>query len=256
MSGHIRIEIKDGVGTISIDRPEKMNAMTGVMKSELAKACGDMDADPTVRCIVLTSVGEKAFCVGSDLNELAEKEGAWAFRNRIEYAKVVRDLKKPVVAALRGWVLGGGLEMALAADIRVAGASAKLGLPEVKRGWLPGGGASQMLPRLVGYGQAMMLMLTGEPISAEAALRIGLVEEVVAEADVEARATAIAKTIATYSPIATQSIKAAVRIALSTPLEAGLQYENELHVVGMQSRDREEGVAAFQGKRPASFSGT
>jgi enoyl-CoA hydratase len=249
---NIVIGIRQFVGSIVINRPEKLNAMNREMRSALARACREMDADEMVRCVVLSGAGERAFSVGSDLVELTQKEEAWAFRNRIEYAAVVRDMKKPVIAALTGWTLGGGLEMALAADIRIAGASAKLGLPEVKRGWLPGGGASQMLPRLVGYGQAMKLMLSGEPISADTALRMGLVEEVAPDNEAVTRATTLASTIATYSPIATQSIKAAVRMALSTPLSAGLQYENELHVVSMQARDREENVAAFLATRGAA----
>ena len=255
MSGQIRSEIREGIGRIVIDRPDKMNSITVEMKPQLAEAFAGMDANPEVRCVILTGSGDRAFSSGSDLNSLSLQEGAWAFRNRIEYAKVVCDCRKPVIAALKGWVLGGGLEMALAADIRIAGASARLGLPEVKRGWLPGGGASQLLPRLVGYGQAMMLMLTGEPIDAEAALRVGLVEEVVSDEDLEARVAELAKLIASHSAVATQSIKAATRMALSTPLEAGLQYENELHVVGMQSRDRAVGAATLEGERAAKPSG-
>ena len=145
------------------------------------------------------------------------------------------------------------MEIALAADIRIAGRGAKIGGPEVTRGWLGGGGASQMLPRLVGVGQAMRLLLTGDPVDADTALRIGLVEEVVDDANVTARAMELAKKITSCSPTATLAVKAAVRAALSMPLEAGLRYENELHVICMSDKGRSEGIKAFQEKRDARF---
>jgi enoyl-CoA hydratase len=255
MSGKITLYVDGAVGRIVIDRPEKHNAITPQMAESLAAICGEVDRRDEIRVVTLAGAGERAFSAGSDLNALAENRGIWAFRNRVEYATVVRDIRKPVIASLRGWVLGGGLEIALSADIRIAGRSARLGAPEVKRGWLGGGGASQVLPRLVGIGQAGLLLLSGEAIDAERALAIGLVEEVVEDGALEARVVALAQTIAAHSPIATQAVKAALRAALSTPLEAGLRYENELHVLCMQSEDRREGIAAFQQKRDGSFEG-
>jgi enoyl-CoA hydratase len=256
MTGHVAFSASDGVGEIVLARPEKHNAITPDMAQELGRICRDVDANNNVRAVVITGAGERAFSAGSDLNILGDMSDTWAFRNRLEYAALVRDIRKPVIAALKGWVLGGGMEIALAADIRIAGRSARIGGPEVVRGWVGGGGASQMLPRLIGYGQAMRLLLLGEPIDAEHALRIGLVEELVEDADVLARARAIATTLASYSSIATQSVKAAVRAALSMPLEAGLRYENELHVVCMSAKDRLEGIKAFQENRSGNFSGT
>jgi enoyl-CoA hydratase len=255
MSGQIRLEVNGAVGRIVIDRPEKHNAITPAMAAELAGVCAEIDRRDELRVAVISGAGERAFSAGSDLNALAEDRGIWAYRNRIEYAAVVRDVRKPVIASLRGWVLGGGLEIALAADIRVAGRSARLGAPEVKRGWLGGGGASQLLPRLVGIGQSALLLLAGEPIDAERAAAIGLVEEVVDDALLDARVAALAQSIAAHSPIATQAVKAALRAALSTPLEAGLRYENELHVLCMQSDDHREGIAAFQQRRDGKFEG-
>jgi len=176
-----------------------------------------------------------------------------AFRDRIEYAALVRDIRKPVVAGLKGWVLGGGMEIAIAADIRVAGRSAKIGGPEVTRGWIGGGGASQMLPRLVGIGQAMKMLLTGDPVDAETALRIGLVEEVVDDAAVASRVAELAKKIASFSPVATVAVKAGVRAAISMSLEQGLRYENELHTICMSDNARHEGIKAFQEKREGKF---
>lgn len=255
MSGTIGLSIADGVATIVIDRPEKHNAITPAMAAELARACREVDADAAVRVVLMRGGGERAFSAGSDLNALAGERDVWEFRNRIEYAAVVRDIRKPVIAMLRGWVLGGGLEIALAADVRIAGRSARLGAPEVKRGWLGGGGASQILPRLVGAGRAMHLLLSGEHIGAEEALRIGLVEELVEDADLEQRAHAYAATLAAHSLVATQAVKAAVRAALEMPYGAGIRYENELHVVCMQSHDRHEGIAAFQQGREGRFEG-
>lgn len=255
MTGHVDYSVSGGVGSIVLARPEKHNAITPDMAKELGRVCREIDADDAVRAVVISGAGEKAFSAGSDLNILADMSDVWAFRNRIEYAAVVRDIRKPVIAALKGWVLGGGMEIALAADVRVAGRSARIGGPEVTRGWVGGGGASQMLPRLIGYGQAMRMLLLGEPVDAEAALRMGLVEEVVDDAQVLHRAHEMAAKIASFSPIATQAVKASVRAAMSMSLEAGLRYENEIHVICMSAKDRMEGIKAFQEGRKATFSG-
>jgi enoyl-CoA hydratase len=253
MTGRVALTVVDGIGQIVLDRPDKMNAITPEMSRELQRVCRAVDDDRMIRVATIAGAGERAFSAGSDLNTLADLNDIMAFRDRIEYAALVRDIKKPVVAALKGWVLGGGMEIAIAADIRIAGRSARIGGPEVTRGWLGGGGASQMLPRLAGVGQAMKLLLTGDPVDADTALRIGLVEEVVDDADVMKRTLEIAMKIASFSPTATQAIKAAVRAALSTPLESGLRYENELHVICMSDKGRLEGIKAFQEKREAKF---
>jgi len=253
MTGRVELSVADGVGRIVLARPEKHNAITRDMALELARICREVGADDQIRVATIAGAGERAFSAGSDLNGLADFTDLLAFRNRVEYAAVVRDVRKPVIAGLKGWVLGGGMEIALATDIRIAGRSARIGGPEVTRGWVGGGGASQMLPRLVGYGQAMRMLLVGDPVDAEAALRMGLVEEVVDDAQVTARVDELAAIIAGLSPTATQAVKAAVRAALSMPLEAGLRYENEIHVICMADKGRAEGIKAFQEKRPARF---
>lgn len=253
MTGRVELSMADGVGRIILARPEKHNAITREMALELARICREIDANDKIRVATITGAGERAFSAGSDLDGLADLSEIWAFRNRVEYAAVVRDIRKPVIAGLKGWVLGGGMEIALAADIRIAGRSARIGGPEVTRGWVGGGGASQMLPRLVGYGQAMRMLLVGDPVDAEAALRMRLVEEVVEDAKVMVRVDELAAIIAAFSPTATQAVKAAVRAALSMPLEAGLRYENEIHVICMTDKGRAEGIKAFQEKRPARF---
>lgn len=253
MTGRVELSVADGVGRIVLARPEKHNAITRDMALELARICSEIDANDEIRVATIAGAGERAFSAGSDLNGLADLTDIWAFRNRVEYAAVVRDIRKPVIVGLKGWVLGGGMEIALSADIRIAGRSARIGGPEVTRGWVGGGGASQMLPRLVGYGQAMRMLLVGDPIDADAALRMGLVEEVVDDTNVLARVAELAAIVASYSPTATQAVKAAVRAAMSMPLEAGLRYENEIHVICMADKGRTEGIKAFQEKRPARF---
>lgn len=253
MSGRVVLTVQDQIGQILLDRPDKMNAITPDMTRELQRVCREIDENKAIRVATIAGAGDRAFSAGSDLNTLADLSDIMAFRDRIEYAALVRDIKKPVIAALKGWVLGGGMEIAISADIRVAGRSAKIGGPEITRGWLGGGGASQMLPRLVGAGHAMWMLLTGDPVAAETALRIGLVEEVVDDDAVASRVAEIAQMIASFSPTATLAVKAAVRAALSMPLEIGLRYENELHVLCMSDKDRIEGIKAFQEKRDARF---
>lgn len=246
--------IRDGfVAEIVLNRPAKLNAVTPAMTARLAEFCRALDADDGVRAVLIRGAGERAFCAGSDLNALADYPSAWAFRNRVEYATAVRDMRKPVVAALHGWVLGGGAETALSADIRVMGRSARLGFPEVQRGWVGGGGASQLLPRLVGYGQAMKLLLTGDPIDAAEAHRLGLVEYLVDDGDVEAEARRLCARLAGFSPVAVEAVKASVRMAMASSLAAGLRYENEMNTLCFAAGDHMEGIRAFQEKREASF---
>ncbi|AXK81764.1 enoyl-CoA hydratase/isomerase family protein [Pseudolabrys taiwanensis] len=253
MSGRIALSVADGIARILIDRPDKMNAITPEMTLELLRVCREVDDNRDVRVATIMGAGERAFSAGSDLNVLADLTDVLAFRDRIEYAALVRDIRKPVIAGLKGWVLGGGMEIAIAADIRIAGRSAKIGGPEVTRGWIGGGGASQMLPRIIGIGRSMRMLLTGDPIDAETAWRIGLVEDVVEDAAVEARVTEMAKKIASFSPVATQAVKAGVRAAQSMSLEQGLRYENELHTICMSDKARIEGIKAFQEKREGKF---
>lgn len=253
MTAAVTLTIADAIAEITIDRPEKHNAITPDMAAALERHCLAVDRDDAVRVVLLKGAGDRAFSAGSDLGSLAEYPSTWKFRNRVEYATAVRNIRKPVIAALKGWVLGGGCEMALSADIRVAGTGARCGFPEVKRGWVGGGGASQMLPRLIGYGHAMRMLVTGDTIDAAEAQRLGLVEIVVADADVEETARALCRQIAGYSPIAVQAVKASVRMALTASLEAGLRYENEMNTLCFAAGDHLEGIHAFQEKRAAEF---
>ncbi len=245
--GAVRLAREGAIARILLDRPAKHNAMTGAMTDTLEAICREIDADPDLRVAVIEGAGSRAFSAGSDIGSLGTYEGAWSFRQRKEYAQILLALQKPVIALLKGWVLGGGLEMALAADIRIAAPSARLGLPEVTHGWIPGGGGTQMLPRLVGYGQAMRLMLSGDPIPAEEALRIGLIEELVGEEELASRGQALAERIATHNPNAVLAVKASVRAALSTSLESGLRYEREINSLCF-SGGHQEGIEAFKGR--------
>jgi enoyl-CoA hydratase/carnithine racemase len=254
MEGEVHlIRGEDGVAEIVLDRPAKHNAVTPEMAKAIARHAAAVDADPALRCVLLRGAGDRAFCSGTDLHALTAYPDLWSFRNRVEYSTSVREIRKPVVAALKGWALGGGFELALAADIRVAGRSLRAGFPEVTRGWVGGGGASQMLPRLIGYGQAMRLLLTGETVDAEEARALGMVEVVAEDADHEQAARAIARRIAGFSPVATQSVKASVRMAMQAPLPAGLAYENEMNVLCFAAGDHMEGIRAFAEKREAAF---
>jgi len=253
MTKDITFNVAGYVAEITLNRPQKHNAVTPDMATVLQDFCATVDGDDTIRVVLLKGAGERAFCSGSDLNSLAEYPSIWKFRNRVIYEAAIRNIKKPVIAALKGWVLGGGCEMALSCDIRVAGRSTKCGCPEVTRGWVGGGGASQMLPRLIGYGQAMRLLLTGEPIGADEAFRLGLVDILVDDSEVESTAMSLCKKIAGYSPVAVESVKAAVRMSLSAPLEAGLRYENEMNTLCFAAGDHLEGIRAFQEGRAAEF---
>lgn len=231
MEGRVRLERQGAVALLTLDRPAKRNAVTDAMAGELAAHARAINAEDAIRAVLLRGEGERAFCAGMDLDAIAAYPTPWDFRHRPDYPGAVRSIRKPVVAALRGYALGGGFEIALACDIRIAGESLRAGFPEVTRGWVGGGGASQMLPRLIGPGQAMRLLLTGEQVDAAEALRLRLVEQVVPDAAVEATALALAERLAALPPVAVQAVKAAVRQALEAPLAAGLAYENELNVL-------------------------
>ena len=253
MDGDVRMEIRDGVAELVLDRPAKHNAVTPAMARRLLDHTRALDADDGVRAVLLRGEGERAFCAGSDLNALAAYPSVWHFRNRVEYAAAVRNIRKPVVAALQGWTLGGGAEAALSADLRVASETMRLGFPEVQRGWVGGGGASQLLPRLIGQGRAARLLMLGDAIDAAETLRLGIVEEVVPQSTLLDRAREIAGKLASLSPVAVQSVKAAMRMALEAPLSAGLAYENEMNVLCFSAGDHLEGIRAFNEKRPAEF---
>jgi enoyl-CoA hydratase/carnithine racemase len=251
--GAIGVSIADGVAELLIDRPAKHNAVTPAMAASLAATARALDADDAVRAVLLRGAGERAFCAGSDLNSLAAYPTTWSFRNRVEYATAIRNIRKPVVAALQGWTLGGGAEMALGADIRIAAEGTRFGFPEVTRGWVGGGGASQLLPRMIGVARATRMLMLGDPIEAAEAHALGLFDSVVPAGELLDAARAMAARLAAFSPVAVQSVKASVRMAMEAPLSAGLLYENEMNVLCFSAGDHLEGIRAFAEKRDASF---
>ncbi len=253
----LRLEVADGIATITVDRPERRNALNATVRRELVAALDALRTDASARVLVLTGAGEKAFVAGADVAEFAartpaEQQAAMEGRSAFEE---LAAFPGPTVAMIRGWALGGGCELALACDIRVAARSARLGQPEIRLGLLPGGGATQRLPRLVGYGQALRLILTGEPVDAEEAARIGLVDLVVDDAELEARTRALAGAMAAHSPLALRLAKDAVRSALELPLAEGLARERALFLAAFASADGVEGVRAFLEKRAPVFTG-
>ena len=253
MDGAVSVSLRGTVAELLLDRPAKHNAITPAMAAAIADTARALDADDAVRVVLLRGAGERAFCAGSDLNSLAAYPSTWHFRNRVEYATAIRTIRKPVIAALQGWTLGGGAEMALSADIRIAAEGTRFGFPEVTRGWVGGGGASQMLPRMIGAARATRMLMTGDPIDAAEAQKLGLFDEVVPQMELLPAARALAEKIAGFSPVAVQSVKASVRMSMEAPLTAGLLYENEMNVLCFSAGDHLEGIRAFAEKRGASF---
>jgi enoyl-CoA hydratase len=253
----LRAERDGAVAVLTIDRPEKRNALSGRVRAELIAALDALREDDAVRVAVITGAGEKAFVAGADIAEFAERtplEQRAAMTGRRVFEEVAA-FPKPVIAMINGFCLGGGCELALACDLRIAADTAKLGQPEIHLGLIPGGGGTQRLPRVVGMGQAMRLVLSGELVDAAEALRIGLVDLVYPAAELRERVLELARTIAAKSPVALRMAKSAVRAAAEMPLEAGLRYETELFVTAFASEDAREGIAAFLEKRPAEFTG-
>jgi enoyl-CoA hydratase len=251
------VETDGAVAILTINRPEKLNALSGQVRAELVAALDRLRDDDAVRVLVITGAGEKSFVAGADIAEFAERtplEQRATMTGRRVFDEIAA-YPKPVIAMINGFCLGGGCELALACDVRIAADTAKFGQPEINLGIIPGGGGTQRLPRVVGMGQAMRLVLSGERIGAAEALRIGLADVVHPAAELRERTLEFARAMAGKSPVALRMAKSAVRAAAEMPLAAGLQYETELFVTCFASDDKREGVAAFLDKRPAEFTG-
>ena len=245
----------EGVGLIRINRPEARNALNLAVRKLLAQHLTAMGDDPATRCIVLTG-NAQAFAAGADIKEMAGA-GAIAMLERGTHKlwRVIGACPKPVIAAVNGFALGGGCELAMTCDIIIAGEGAHFGQPEVKIGIVPGGGGTQRLPRAVGKYKAMRYLLTGDFISAQDACDMGLVSEIVADADVEARAIAMAQHIAALSPLAVAQIKECVLRGRDAALDTGLALETKANQLLFASHDQKEGMAAFIEKRTPKFTG-
>ena len=245
----------EGVGLIRINRPEARNALNLEVRKLIGQYLTEMTDDDTVRCIVLTG-NDKAFAAGADIKEMANASTIdMLLRGTQKMWRTIYACPKPVIAAVSGFALGGGCELAMTCDIIIAGESAKFGQPEVKIGIIPGGGGTQRFPRTVGKYKAMRYVLTGDLFSAKEANEMGLVSEVVPDAEVEKRAIAMAAQIAELAPLAIQQTKEAVIRGMDASLETGLTLETRTLQMLFASKDQTEGMAAFIEKRKPKFEG-
>ena len=254
------VERRGHVLWLTMNRPEVLNARNTPLRLALVEACRQADADDDVWVVVLTGAGERSFSVGRDLRELNAKQDMSLDEERRERARVndgaaVAALSKPIIAAINGFALGGGLELALACDLRLAADSARLGLPEVKRGLIPGSGGTQRLPRAIPVALAMEMILTGEPIDARRALELGLVNQVVPLAELPAAAQALAERVTANAPVAVRYAKEAIRKGREMPLADGLALEGDLSTLLKSTEDWVEGPRAFVEKRAPNWKG-
>jgi enoyl-CoA hydratase len=254
-------EPKDRIGYVTLNRPRILNAQSPEMFDELAQVFGEIKHDPGVGVVILTGAGDRAFCAGADINYLKQlaqttpmAAKTFVQKNRLALG-AIEHLGKPVIAAVNGFALGGGCELAMACHIRLAADSARFGQPEINLGLFPGAGGTQRLPRLVGKGIALEMMLTGEAISAQEAYRVGLVNKVVPAAELMATAEKLAQQILSKAPLAVGVILEAVQHGMEMTLAEGLQLEENLFGIICGTEDMREGTAAFLDKRPANFQG-
>jgi enoyl-CoA hydratase len=255
---NILLEKKNAVGYVTVNRPKVLNALNIATMEELRRAFHGIKQDAEVRVVILTGAGEKAFIAGADISELARNNPveAKAYTHQGQSVlNLIENCGKPVIACINGFALGGGCEIAMACTMRLASETAKFGQPEVKLGIIPGYGGTQRLPRLVGKGLAMQLVLAGEMITAQEAHRIGLVNEVVAAAELIPRAEAIAQKIIANAPLAVQWAMEAVNKGMEMPLAEGLFLEATLFGLCCATEDKKEGTTAFLEKRGAKFKG-
>ena len=258
MYKNIQLETENGIATVTINRPEKLNALTGETLDELHEAFRSLAEDSDVGGVLLTGAGEKAFVAGADIAELSRLDPVSARQHSIrgqEVCRLIEELGKPVVAAVGGFALGGGCELALACTLRVASEKARFGQPEVKLGLIPGFGGTQRLGRIVGRGAALEMLLTGEMIDATEAHRIGLVNRVVAPGAVVEEARGLLQQILAQGPLAVRYTMEAVRHGMEMPLDDGLFLEANLFGVIFGTEDMKEGTKAFLEKRAPAFQG-
>ena len=252
-TSNITVTIDGAVALVTINRPEKLNSVTPEMSAALeAFAAWANDADE-VRAVVLTGAGERAFCAGSDIRTLDSYATPWDFRNRRDYCDALRELRKPLIAAINGYALGGGLETALTCDIRLASTTATFAAPEIKLGWIGGGGMTALLANSIGASNTALMTMTGDAIDSSRALAWGLVSEVLEPAALLPRALELAATIASRPPIAAETAKANLTAAYNLPLAQAVAYERELQGITFATDDANEGRAAFAEKRPGVF---
>ena len=243
---------------LTINRPDKLNAVNAATVEEIDQALARVESNPELRVFILTGAGDKAFVAGADIHELDKRDtvsGRIETRRRQEVYTRIEQLEIPSIAAINGWALGTGLELAMACTLRVAAEKAVLGQPEVKLGIIPGAGATQRLPKLVGIGRAMEIILTGEPVRADKALAMGLVNRVVTADQLMVEVAELADTLAARPKLALQYAKEAVLRFSEGSQEQGLAHESYLHALACGTADKAEGIAAFLEKRSPDFKG-
>jgi enoyl-CoA hydratase len=255
MAELVLTERDDPIAVVLLNRPQQLNALSGALMDELVDALQELDRDDSVRCIVLGG-SQRAFAAGADINELAEGTPISLYQNRrIDRWDAIRGIRTPLVAAVSGYCLGGGCELAMACDLIVASETARFGQPEINLGVLPGAGGTQWLTRAVGKAVAMDVILSGRFLAADEALRAGLVARVVAAEAWLDEAKRVARAIAEKSPVSVRLAKEAIDQAFEAPLSAGLEYERRAFALARASEDATEGLTAFVEKRDPDFKG-
>lgn len=255
---NLLIEVEDGVGVVTINRPKALNALNRETLAELATAIDELSDEDDVQVIVLTGAGEKAFVAGADIRELAENSPLESNVHAMfgqSLMDLIEDLGTPTIAAINGYALGGGLELAMACTLRIASSNAKMGLPEVSLGIIPGFGGTQRLPRLVGQGRAMHMVLTAEPIDAATGLQYGLVTEVHEPGELLDAAKALAKKLVTKSRVTLRIAEETVRVGSEMAQAEGMAYEASQFGLAASADDYQEGMQAFLEKRKPEFQG-
>jgi len=252
-------EKENGLAIITFNRPEVRNALNYLAIDEALDAASDADTDDSVRVLILTGAGDKAFVAGADIEELRERNtmtelGERSARRRV-LASRLETMSKPTIAAINGFAVGTGLELAMACNIRIASENARFGQPEINLGIMPGNGGTQRLPRLVGEGRAMEMILTGDLIDAQEAYRIGLVNHVVPQTELMPYVKELAAKLAAKPPLAMKLAKNAIHAGLNMSFNDSIEYENKLFAILCGSQDKQEGVAAFLEKRRPNFQG-
>jgi len=245
------------VAILTINRPDKLNALNEEVRVELLAALAEVETDEGVGAVVITGAGEKSFIAGADIGEFAGRspfDQRFAMRSPRIF-DVMASFPKPVIAMINGFCLGGGCELSMSCDMRIASDKARFGQPEINLGLIPGGGGTQRLPRLVGMGHAMRMILGGDMIPAAEAKEIGLVDLVFPAEELRAKTLELAQKIASKSPLTLKVAKEALRASEKLAIEDGITYERDLFCLCFSSKDKEEGVAAFLDKRPAAWTG-
>ncbi|HWA43910.1 MAG TPA: enoyl-CoA hydratase-related protein [Hypericibacter adhaerens] len=255
----VTAEVSGAIGTITVRRPKALNALNAEVLRQLLDAIGRLSDDKAVRVILLTGEGDRAFVAGADITEFVGASPADALAISERFKRVTNALTgapKPVVAVINGYCLGGGFELALACDIRIAATTAKLGLPEIKLGILPGGGGTVRLTKIAGSSVARMMTMTGEPIAADRAYALGLVASVHAPEELARAAAALAEQLAALSPFALAQLKSSLNIAVDADTESACRAEIKAFALCYSTADQEEGAKAFLEKRKPVFTGT